>query len=109
MRDRWEARISVIENIQEEFEHNIREMKEQLARLINLFEDHIKTQAVHPRGQSSLPNQQVPRPFIQTTSHSPRRTYRPNLRQPMLITPPTFVATSKPVDQPNGSKGKPSE
>ena len=28
MRDQWEARISAIENIQEEFKHDIREIKE---------------------------------------------------------------------------------
>ena len=48
MGDQWEARISAIENIQEEFGHDIREMKEQLARLTSLFEDHIKIEAVHP-------------------------------------------------------------
>ena len=44
-------------NIQEEFEHDIREIKERLARLTDLFEDHIKTEAVHPRDPSPLPNQ----------------------------------------------------
>ena len=71
MGDQWEARIGVIENIQEEFGHDIREIKERLARLTSLFEDHIKTEAVHPRGPSPLPNQQVPRPFVQTTSYLP--------------------------------------
>ena len=46
MGDQWEARLSVIENIQENFGRNIREMEEQLARLTSLFED----MAVHPRG-----------------------------------------------------------
>ena len=69
MGDQWEARISAIKNIQEEFGHDIREMKEQLARLKNLFEDHIKTQVVHPRGQSPLQNQHVFRSFIQIASH----------------------------------------
>ena len=64
MGDRWEARINAMENIQEEFGHDIREMREQLIRLTNLFENHIKTDAVHPRGQSPFPNQQVPRPFV---------------------------------------------
>ena len=50
MGDQWEARINAIENIQEEFGHDIREMKEQLARLTSLFKDHIKAEAVHPRG-----------------------------------------------------------
>ena len=57
MGDRWEARISTIENIQEEFRHDIREMREQLIRLTNLFENHVKTEAVHPRGPSPLPDQ----------------------------------------------------
>ena len=64
MGDQWEARISAVENIQEEFGQNIREIRERLARLTSLFEDHIKTEAMHPRGPSPLPNQQVPRLFI---------------------------------------------
>ena len=104
MGDRLEARISAIENIQEEFGHDIREIKEGLARLTNLFEDHIQTEAVHPRGPSPLSNQQVPRPFVQTTSYLPRRTDRLNLRQP---TPPTFMTTSRPANQPSSSRGKP--
>ena len=47
MGDQLEARISVIENIQEEFGHDIREMKEQLARLTKLVEDHIRTTTIH--------------------------------------------------------------
>ena len=97
MGDQWEARIGAIENIQKEFGHDIREMREQVTRLTNLFENHIKIEAVHPRGLSPLPNQQVPRPFIQTSSHLPRETDRPNLRQPMPIAPPAFMATSLPV------------
>ena len=103
MRDQWEARIGAIENIQEEFGHDIREIKERLARLTSLFEDHIKTEAVHPRGPSPLPNRQVPRPFVQTTSYLTHRTDRPNLRQPRPTAPPAFIATSRPVDRSNGS------
>ena len=104
---RWEAQISAIENIQEEFGHDIREIKERLVRLTNLLEDHIKTEVVHPRGPSPLPNQQVPRPFVQTTGYLPRRTDRPNLRQPTPTAPPAFMATSQPVDLSSGSKSKP--
>ena len=43
MGDRLEARIDAIENIQEEFGHDIREIKEQLARLTSLLEDDIRT------------------------------------------------------------------
>ena len=60
MGDQLEARFSAMENIQEKFEHNIREMEEQLVKLTTLFKD----MAVHPRGPSPLPNQQVPRPFV---------------------------------------------
>ena len=77
MGDRLEVRLSAIENIQEEFGHDIREVKEYLARLTSLFEDYIRTQAVHPRGPS--PNQQVSRPFVWTTSHLSRGTDHPNL------------------------------
>ena len=77
MGDQWEARVSAMENTQEKLEHNIREMEGQLARLTSLFED----MAVRPRGLSPLPNQQVPRPFVQTTNHSPREARRPNLQQ----------------------------
>ena len=57
MGDQWEARLSAMENAQEKL---IKEMKEQLAGLTNLFED----MTVHPRGPAPLSNQQVPRPFI---------------------------------------------
>ena len=106
MGDQWEAQISAIENIQEEFEHNIREIKERLVRLTNLFEDYIQIEAVHHRGPSPLPNQQVPRPFVQTMSHLPRKTRRPNLRQRIPTASPVFMATSRPVDWSNSSKDK---
>ena len=63
---------------------------------------------MHPRDPSPLSNQQVPRPFFQTTSYLSHRTDRPNLRQPTPIAPPVFIAKSRPADQPNGSRGKPS-
>ena len=103
MGDRWEPRLSVMENIQEKFERNIREMKKQLPRLTSLFED----MAVHPRGPLPLPNQWVPRPFIQTMSHLPCGIDRPNLRQPTPTAPPAFMTTSRPTNQPSNSRGKP--
>ena len=57
MGDQWEARISAIKNIQEEFGHDILEIKERLARLTNLFEEHIQAEAMHLHGPSPLPNQ----------------------------------------------------
>ena len=101
MGDRWEARLSALEDVQEKL---IREMKEQLTRLRILFED----MAVHPRGPSPLTHQQVPRPSVQTTSYLPRRTDRPNLRQPRPTAPPVFMATSRHANQPSGSRGQPS-
>ena len=100
MGDRWEARLSVMENIQENFEYNLREMEGQLTRLTNLFEDMV----VHPRGLSPLPHQQVPRPSVQTMSYPPHGTDRPNLRQPRPTAPPVFVATSRHADQSSGSR-----
>ena len=78
MGDQRKAQISAIENIQEEFGHDIREIKEQLVKLTSLFEDHIQTEVVHPRGPSPLSHQQVPRPFVQITSHLSREAHRPN-------------------------------
>ena len=105
MGDRLEARLNAIENIQEEFGHDIWEVKEHLARLTSLFEDYTRTQAVHPRGPS--PNQQVSRPFIRTTSHLPRGIDRPNLWQPVPPTSSAFRPTSRHIDQPSDSRGKP--
>ena len=104
MGDRWEALLSAIENIQEKSGHNIREMEEQLAKLTNLFED----MTIHSRGLSPLSNQWIPRPFIQTTSHLVREIDCPNLRQPTLTAPPSFVTMSRPINQPSSSRGKPS-
>ena len=49
-----------------------------------------------------------PRPFIPTTNHLQLGIGRPDLQQPMPTAPPTVTATSRPADQPSGSKGKPS-
>ena len=98
MGDQLEARISAVEDIQEEFRHDIRDIKEQLAKLTSLFEDYIKTQAVLPRGPSPVPTQYAsrpsPRPFIPTTNHLPHGIGCPDLWQPMPTAPPAFVATS---------------
>ena len=108
MGDRLKARISTIENIQEEFGHDIREVKEHLARLTSLFEDYIKTQTVLPRGLSPMPTQYAsclsPRPFIPTTNHLPQGIDCLNLRQPMPTAPPAFMETSRSVNQPNSSR-----
>ena len=85
MGDQREAQLSAMENIQEKFRHNIQEMEGQSAKLTSLFED----MAVHPQGPSPLPNQWVLQTFIQNTSHLPRGTDSPNLRQSMFTTSPT--------------------
>ena len=95
MGDRWEARVSAMEN-------NIREMEGQFARLTSLFED----MAVRPRGPSPSPNQQVPRPFVPTASYLPHRTDRPNLQQPRPTAPLAFRTTSPPTDLPGTSRSK---
>ena len=55
METQLEAWINVIENIKEDFEHDIREIKEQLAKLTKLVERHIKSKSVDPQCPSSLP------------------------------------------------------
>ena len=119
MGDQLEARISVIKNIQVEFEHDIREIKEQLARLTKLAEDHIKTIAIHSQCPSPLPVQLVPhlfphplylspRPFIPAMSNILLRTYYPNLRPPMPIPTmmPAFVTAPRSVNQLSSSRGR---
>ena len=101
MGDQWEARLNAMENAQDKL---IQEMRGQLARLTSLFED----MTVHPQGPSPSPNQRVSRPFVQTTSHLTRETYRPNLRQSIPTAPPVFIATSRHADQSSGSRGQPS-
>ena len=76
-----------------------------------MFGNHIKIEAMHPRGPSLVPTQYAshpsPRPFIPITNHLPHRIGHPNLRQPMSTVPPAFMATSRPVYQSSDSKGKP--
>ena len=71
MGDQLEARINAIENIQEEFGHDIREMKEQLARLTKLVKDHIKTTTIHSQCPSPLHVQPVPHLFPHPFNPSP--------------------------------------
>ena len=55
MRDRWKAQINAIENIQEEFGHEIREFKKELARLARLVESRTEAKVVHPQEFSPSP------------------------------------------------------
>ena len=54
-----------------------------------------------------MPNRQVPRPFVQTTSYLPCEINRPNLRKPAPTATPAFRTTSRPVGRSNDSKVKP--
>ena len=60
MRDQLEARISSIKHIQEEFEHEIREIKKELARLATLMESRTETKVVQPQEFSPSLTQPFP-------------------------------------------------
>ena len=102
MGDQLEARISVIENIQEEFEHDIREIKEQLVRLTKLIEDRAEAKVIQPQN-SSPPNLCSCFPAANNVSN---RAYHPNLCHSMhaLMTMPAGVRMSRPVNQSNSSR-----
>ena len=55
MRDQLEAQISDVEHIQEEFGHEIREIKKELAKLANLIEPRTKAKVVQPQEFSPSP------------------------------------------------------
>ena len=61
MGDQLEARISAVEHVQEEFGHEIREIKKELARLAKLIEPRTKAKVVHPQEFSSFSTQPFPR------------------------------------------------
>ena len=65
MGDSLEVRISIVEHIQEEFGHDIQEMKGQLARLTKLIEGHtaIVLEGIH--GFSFNPLQSSSYPLVQ--------------------------------------------
>ena len=50
MADQLEGRINAIENIQEEFGHDIGEMEGQLAKLTKLAKDHTRIMAIYSQG-----------------------------------------------------------
>ena len=115
--DQWKARISAIENIQEEFGHDIREIKEQLVRLTKLIKDRAEARVVQPRESSpSVPQfsphcfpHPNPRPYIPAMNKVSNKTYRPNLCPSMhtLVTTPAGVRMSQLVNQSSNSKDQP--
>ena len=75
MGDSLEARINIMENIQEEFGHDIQEMKGQLARLTKLIEEHIGIVPEDIHGSSFNPLQSSSYPLVQHhlySSYEPR-------------------------------------
>ena len=63
MGDQLEAHISAIECIQEEFGHDIGEIKEELARLTKLVENLTRAKVVYPQEFSPSTNQSTPHLF----------------------------------------------
>ena len=99
MRDQWEARINAIENIQEKFGHEIREIKKEFSRLARLVEPRTKAKVMHPQEFSPSLTQPFPhfgqhpnpRPSIPIASN---KACRPNLRH-SLDTPKTVPVHTK--------------
>ena len=107
MGDQFEVRISVIESIQEEFGHDIREINEQLARLTKLVEDCAEARVVQPRKFSPLNL----RPCFSVANNDSNRAYRLNLcflmHAPMITSP--GIRITQPVNQSSSSKNQPKE
>ena len=61
MGDLLEARISAVEQIQEEFGHEIQEIKKELARLAKLVEPRTEAELGHPQKSSLSPTRLGPR------------------------------------------------
>ena len=104
-----EAQISAIECIQEEFGYDIREIKEQLARLTKLIEDRAEVRIVQPRfSPHCFPNRN-PRPYISAINKVSNKTYHPNscLSMHTPMTTPAGVRMSRPVIQSNSSRDQP--
>ena len=100
-----EARISAIESIQEEFGHDIREIKEQLARLTKLVEDGAEARIVQPQNSSPLNL----RPCFSAANNVSNRAYHPNLCHSMHapMTTPAGVKMSRLVNQSSSLRDQP--
>ena len=83
MGDSLETRISTVEHMQEEFGHDIQEMKGQLAQLIKLIEGHIGIVLEDIHGSSFNPLQSSSYPLVQHhhlhSSYEPRISVRGNI------------------------------
>ena len=111
-----ETRISIVEHIQEEFGHDIQEMKGQLAKLIKLIEGHIGIVPEDIHGSPFNPLQSSSYPLVQHhhlypnhESHIPVRgnipprvhhsNWQPHAPTPAII--PIFGKASQSVDPAN--------
>ena len=83
MGDSLEVRISIVERIQEEFGHDIQEIKGQLARLTKLIEGHIGIVPEDIHGSLFNSLQSSPYPLVQHyhpyPSHEPQIPVRGNV------------------------------
>ena len=81
MGDSLEARISTVEHIQEEFGHDIQEIKGQLVRLIKLIEGHTGIVLENIHGSPSFPLQPTLTPLVHHlhSSHEPHIPIRGNV------------------------------
>ena len=118
MGDSLEARINTIEHIQEEFGHDIQEMKGQLARLTKLIEGHtgIVPEGIHGSPFNPLQSSSYPlvqhhhlypnhEPHIPVKGNVPPKVHHPNW-QPHAPTPAISLAfgkASQSVDPANSS------
>ena len=64
MSDSLEARINIMENIQEKFGHDIQEIKGQLAKLTKLMEGHTGAISENTYGSPSFSLQPIMPPLI---------------------------------------------
>ena len=103
MGDSLEAQINTVEHIQEEFRHDIQEMKRQLARLTKLIERRTEIMPENIHGSPSFPLQSSSYllvhhphpnhdPYIPVASNIPPKVYRLNWQPyaPTLAIIPTF-------------------
>ena len=118
MGDSLKARISTVEHIQEEFGHDIQEIKGQLVRLTKLIDGHIGIVPEDIPGSSFNPLQSSSyhlvqhhhpypnhEPHIPVRGNVPPRVHHPNWQShaPTLAIIPAFGKTSQFVDPANSS------
>ena len=117
MWDSLETQINTVEHIQEDFEHDIQEMKGQLARLTKLIEGRTRIMPENIHGSPSFPLQSSSyllvhhphpnhEPYIPVIINVPPRVHRPNW-QPHTPTSTIILAFKKMpwhIDQASGSR-----